>query len=70
VVVTHFHGGHRPKWIENNHWIDSSEFTDKAKTWLSIIYSRVIPLRNEINLSLDRALLICDIMEGIPINVG
>jgi len=21
--VTHFHGFHRPKWIEDNHWIDS-----------------------------------------------
>jgi len=21
--VTHFHGFHRPKWIEENHWIDS-----------------------------------------------
>ncbi|KAG5606632.1 hypothetical protein H5410_028124 [Solanum commersonii] len=59
-----------PKWIENNHRIDFSEFTDEAKTWLSIICSRVIPLRNEINLSLDRALLICDIMDVIPINVG
>ncbi|KAK4733805.1 hypothetical protein R3W88_008066 [Solanum pinnatisectum] len=31
--------------------------------------STVIPLRNETNVSLDRVLLICDIIEGIPINV-
>ncbi|KAK4716271.1 hypothetical protein R3W88_014609, partial [Solanum pinnatisectum] len=68
--VTQLHGGHRTKLIENNHWIDSLEFIVEANTWLSIICSRVIPSRNEADVYLDRALLICAIIEGIPINVG
>ncbi|KAK4737321.1 hypothetical protein R3W88_001018 [Solanum pinnatisectum] len=68
--VTHLHGGCRPKWIENNHMINFSEFIAEANTCLSIICSRMIPSRKGTDVFLDRALLICAFVEGIPINVG
>ncbi|KAH0705934.1 hypothetical protein KY285_010455 [Solanum tuberosum] len=68
--VTHLNGGHMPIWIEKNHQINFLEFTTVAKTWISIICSRMIPSSNETDVSLYMTLLICAIMEGIHISFG
>ena len=68
--MRHLHDGHMPKWITSNLRMDSSEFTAEAKTWLSIICSRIIPSKKESDVSVDWAVIICAIMEGLDINVG
>lgn len=68
--VSHIHDGHRPQWIASNLRMDSSEFIAEAKMWLSIIYSRIILSKNDSDVSIDRVMMMCAIMEGFDINVG
>ncbi|XP_060179545.1 uncharacterized protein LOC132609529 isoform X2 [Lycium barbarum] len=68
--VTNLHGGKMPKWIANNLKIESSEFTAEARTWLSILCARVLPSKNETEVTLERARIICAVMDGLPVDVG
>lgn len=70
MYLRQLHDCHMPQWITSNQRIESSEFTAEDKTWLSIICSWVIPSRNETDVSLDKATLVCAIMEGLEINVN
>ena len=69
--VTHLHGGEQPKWLTTmQRKIDSAEFTAEAKTWLDIVTSRVLPSKHDSEVPLERAKLICAVMEGLPVDVG
>lgn len=68
--LRHLHDGHRPQWNNSNYRIDSFKFTAETKTWLSIICSYVIPLKNKTDMSLDKAMIIYVFMEGLEVNIG
>lgn len=54
----------------SNGLIDSHEFTADIKSWLSIICARIFPYTHDKKVTLDRALIITAIIDGIEVNVG
>lgn len=69
LYVRQLHGGQLPKLIANNLLVDTSKVTTKAKSWFSIICAHIIPSKDETDVSIVRAQIICAIMKGIKVNV-
>nr|XP_033511779.1 uncharacterized protein LOC117276568 [Nicotiana tomentosiformis]XP_033511780.1 uncharacterized protein LOC117276568 [Nicotiana tomentosiformis] len=68
-LVDKLHDGVTLMWLALYKGVDSHDFTTEPKTWLYIIYARILTFTNDTYVTPVRALMIAAIMDGLPVNV-